>query len=85
MTATRHPIATFDQATAYDLGRAFDAAWDELQRTKIVLPCPRSANEIRELIARRIIAYAAEGERDTIRLQADALAYIQRATFTVVR
>lgn len=62
-----------DPETNIIIGRAFDAAWQ-------TLGAANGANDIdqmRNALARRIIAMAQRGERDVTQLRDDALAHLQ--------
>lgn len=60
-----------DPETNIILGKAFDAAWDALHVSD-----KARADEVRDALARRIIAMAQRGERDVASLRDDALAHL---------
>jgi hypothetical protein len=68
--------AAFDLDTTALLTSAFDSAWDAVKKSG----SPRAANEnadsTRDLLAKRIIKMAQQGERDRQRLVDDALAHL---------
>jgi len=58
------------------LTAAFDTAWQMLKTSGNVLAADYRATSTRELLAKRIIEMARQGERDPIRLVDDALSYV---------
>lgn len=62
-----------DPETNVILGKAFDAAWDVLHVSD-----KTRADELRNALARRIIAMAQRGERDVASLRDDALAHLRQ-------
>jgi len=61
------PRGVFDDGTTHIMGQAFDAACKELHDTG-------QPAVVQEIMAKRIVAAAREGERDVIRLRNAALA-----------
>ena len=55
------------------LTAAFDTAWQTLRTSGSVFAADYRATSTRELLAKRIIVTARQGERDPIRLVDDAL------------
>jgi hypothetical protein len=66
----------FDPDATNILTAAFDTAWQMLKTSGSVLAADYRAARTRELLAKRIIEVAREGERDPIRLADDALAHL---------
>ena len=66
--------ASYDADTLDALTRAFDEAWVDIQA--MVGPRPLDAEAVRSVLARRILAAAADGERDPRRLKLIALGII---------
>jgi len=66
------PQSTFDPETVALMGHAFDDAWQEIQ-TKNFFPSVADADEIRSVVARRIMAAVVDGERDPERLKTIAV------------
>ena len=74
------PIAenrAFDPETAHLLAAAFENAWKSLTAEDYRFADPLKAAHSREVLAKRIIELAQRGERDSIRLYDDALAYLR--------
>ena len=65
------PAASYDPDTLDALTRAFDEAWEDIQA--MVGPRPLDAEAVRSVLARRILAAAADGERDPRRLKLVAI------------
>ena len=63
--------APYDPETVAILGRVFSAAWHEIKEAGAV---PSDQESARADLARRILAAAADGERDPERLKRLALA-----------
>jgi hypothetical protein len=68
MTGNSLQYDSFDDAATSAMGEAFDRACVSLRRSGISV-------KVRELIAKRIIAAARNGERDPIRLREQALIF----------
>ena len=68
------PSASYDPETLDALTRVFDEAWVDIQA--MVGPRPLDAEAVRSVLARRILAAAAEGERDPRRLKLIAMGVI---------
>ena len=66
----------FDPEATNILTAAFDTAWQMLKTSGNVLAADYRAASTRELLAKRIIETARQGERDPIRLADDALAHL---------
>ena len=63
------------------LAAAFENAWESLTARSDRLAHPLKAAHSREVLAKRIIDLAQRGERDSIRLRDDALAYLRIKTY----
>jgi hypothetical protein len=63
----------FDAETTRVLGSTFDAAWERVEATDILLTDKRQVASMRELLAKFIIAKAEQGEKDPKRLIETAL------------
>ena len=68
------PAASYDPDTLDALTRAFDEAWEDIQA--MVGPRPLDAEAVRSVLARRILAAVADGERDPRRLKLIAMGII---------
>src|SRR5260370_35669686 len=66
----------FDPEATNILTAAFDTAWQTLRTSGDVLAADYRAAATRELLAKRIIETARQGERDPIRLANDALVHV---------
>ncbi len=66
----------FDPEATKVLTAAFDTAWQMLKTSGNVLAADYRSVSTRELLAKRIIEMARQGERDPIRLVDDALTYL---------
>jgi hypothetical protein len=66
----------FDPEATNILTAAFDTAWQMLRTSGNVLAADYRAASTRELLAKRIIETARQGERDPMRLADDALAHV---------
>lgn len=66
----------FDPEVTSLLASAFESAWERIQMSGSPLGADGQAPATRELLAKRIIERAQEGERDRQRLVEDAVAYI---------
>lgn len=73
-----HNHRLFKPADADAMGAAFDAAWESVQQSGIVFGSKEERDQVRELLAFRIIDTAARGEFNPLRLQDDALACLAR-------
>jgi hypothetical protein len=62
-----------DPETNVILGKAFDAAWDTLHVSD-----KAKADELRDALAKRIIAMGQSGKRDVVWLRDDALAHLKQ-------
>ena len=67
----------FDPETVHLLAAAFENAWNSLTAKEDRFADPLKAAHSREVLAKRIITLAQRGERDSIRLCDDALAYLR--------
>ena len=67
----------FDPETAHLLAAAFENAWNSLAAGGDRFTDPLKAAHSREVLAKRVIELAQRGERDSIRLCDDALAYLR--------
>jgi hypothetical protein len=65
-----------DPETIHLLAAAFDNAWKSVTARGDQFADPLKAAHSREVLAKRIIELAQRGERDSIRLRDDALAYL---------
>jgi hypothetical protein len=68
----------FDPALADAMGRAFDDAWDVLQRGGEVVS-PVNLDKVREALALRIVDAAGQGKREPTELRNDALLHVRDA------
>ena len=68
--------AAFDLDTTALLASAFDSAWDTVKKSGSPLAADENAASTRDLLAKRIIKMAQQGERDRQRLVDDALAHL---------
>ena len=68
------PAASYDPDTLDALTRAFNEAWVDIQA--MVGPRPLDVEAVRSVLARRILAAAADGERDPRRLKLVAMGII---------
>ena len=68
----------FDPETAHLLAAAFENAWKSVTARGDRFADPLKAAQSREVLAKRIIELAQHGERDSIRLCDDALAYLRK-------
>jgi len=66
----------FDPEATKILTATFDTAWQMLRTSGSVLAADYRSASTRELLAKRIIETARQGERDPIRLVDDALSYV---------
>ena len=66
----------FDPEATKILTAAFDTAWQMLKTSGNVLAADYRSVSTRDLLAKRIIEVARQGERDPIRLVDDALSYL---------
>jgi hypothetical protein len=66
----------FDPAATKILIAAFDTAWQTLKTSGNVLAADYKSAATRELLARRIIETARQGQRDPTRLVDDALVHL---------
>jgi hypothetical protein len=64
------PYTNFDAETVALMGRAFDAAWSELESQHLIAEESQAA---RSAVARAIMAAVVDGERDHLRLVTIAL------------
>jgi hypothetical protein len=67
----------FDPETAHLLAAAFENAWKSVTARGDRFADPLKAAHSREVLAKRVIELAQRGERDSIRLCDDALAYLR--------
>jgi len=67
----------FDPETAHLLAAAFENAWKSVTARGDRFADPLKAAHSREVLAKRVIELAQRGERDSIRLCDDALAYLK--------
>jgi hypothetical protein len=67
----------FDPETIHLLAAAFDNAWKSVTVRGDQFADPLMAAHSRELLAKRIMELAQRGERDSIRLCDEALAYLR--------
>jgi hypothetical protein len=68
-----------DRDTCEALGEAFETAWQRLLVSGSALASSRYADATREALAMHIIDLAQRGERNLIRLQDDAVAFVRGA------
>ncbi len=66
----------FDPEATKILTAAYDTAWQMLKTSGNILAADYRAASTRELIAKRIIETARQGENDPMRLVDDALSYL---------
>jgi hypothetical protein len=69
----------FDPEATKILTGSFDTAWQMLKTSGSVLAAGYRSASTRELLAKRIIETAHQGERDPMRLVDDALAYVENS------
>ena len=70
---------SFDFATTKTLAQAFDTAWLTLQKSGGILVTDSRAAGTRELLAQRLVAIAADGERNFQTLVDGALVQFEGA------
>ena len=63
----------FDPATVAMMGQVCDGAWDEATKRRLLFSA-RDSTGLRNVLALRVMAAVANGERDTDRLRLMALA-----------
>ncbi len=66
----------FDSNTTALLASAFDTAWDTVKKSGSPLAADDQAASTREVLAKRIVEMAQQGERDRQRLVDNALAHL---------
>jgi hypothetical protein len=66
------PSHSFDAETVAMMGRVCDEAWEEAQ-CRLSFPKSGDPTGLRNLVALRVMAAVANGERDIERLKAEAL------------
>ena len=66
----------FDSETTSMLGAAFDRAWQIVQTSGSPLAEENHAAATKEILAKKILAAAHRGERNTTRLVEEALAFL---------
>ena len=69
------PTSSYDPETLGVLSRVFDEAWIDVQA--MVGPRPLDPDGLRAALAKRLMAAAATGERDTRRLKLIALSAVE--------
>src|SRR6266536_4270731 len=74
-----HWMSTRAIPPSCDAPSAYDTAWQMLRTSGNVLAADYRAASTRELLAKRIIETARQGERDPIRLVDDALFYLENS------
>ncbi len=74
----------FDPEATKILTAAYDTAWQMLKTSGNVLAADYRAASTRELLAKRIIETARQGERDPIRLVDDALFHLANSNSGVL-
>ena len=77
--------AAFAPETAHLLAAAFENAWKSLTARGARFADPVKAAHSREVLAKRILELVQRGERDSIRLSDDALAYLREQSANVRR
>ncbi len=76
---------SFDPEGTKILTAAFDTAWQMLKTSGNVLAADYRSVSTRDLLAKRIIEAARQGERDPIRLVDDALSYLANSSYPGVK
>jgi hypothetical protein len=71
-----HPAIVFDPDTVKIVSRAFDDAWEKIEKSGNKFAKPAYANAMREEIAKHIIDMAGRGERDQNALIEDAILFL---------
>jgi hypothetical protein len=66
----------FDPEAIQVLASALDDAWDRVQKSGSRFARPAYARATREVLAKRIIEAAQRGERDRLKLAADAVKFL---------
>ena len=83
MSAEAFPLpidrTDFDPETVTILAAAYEDAWQAIATSGSAFAKPRYEKAAREIVARRILDQAMQGERDRIRLRDDAVAYLARS------
>lgn len=78
-------IASFLAQSAFDpevietLVRAYEDAWQQVEKSGSAFASPRYQRAAQEIVAKRIIETAQHGERDPARLAKDAADYLARS------
>jgi len=71
-----HTEAVFDPEAIQVLASALDDAWDRIQKSGSRFARPAYARAVREVLAKRIIEAAQRGEKDKLKLAADAVKFL---------
>jgi hypothetical protein len=71
-----HSEEAFDPEAIQVLASALDDAWDRVQKSGSRFARPAYARAMREVLAKRIIEVAQRGERDKLKLAADAVKFL---------
>ena len=71
-----HAEAVFDPEAIQVLASALDDAWDRIQKSGSRFARPAYARAVREVLAKRIIEAAQRGEKDKLKLAADAVKFL---------
>jgi hypothetical protein len=71
-----YPQKAFDPEAIQILASALDDAWDRIQKSGSRFARPAYARAIREVLAKRIIEAAQRGEKDKLKLAADAVKFL---------
>jgi hypothetical protein len=75
-TAPSSQVELLDTTVAASLGQAFNEAWQALLKSGLHRFSSMSDDDLKEILACRIIELANKGERDPARLRDDALSYL---------
>ena len=70
---------SFDPEFIQTLVSAYEDAWHQLEQSGSTFASPRYKRAAQEIIAKRIIEMAQQGEREPNRLAADAVDYLARS------
>lgn len=68
--------SAFDPEVIETLAAAFEEAWQKIERSGSTFASPRYRRAAQEIVARRIIEMAQNGEREPAFLAEDAVAYL---------
>jgi hypothetical protein len=71
--------SAFDPEFVETLVSAYETAWDRLEKSGSTFASPRYKRAAQEIVAKRIIETAQNGEREPNQLAEDAVAYLTRS------